>query len=396
MLIFVMQLKKRNKMDFTQEQISSIFDDLANKKEGYQYLLKMSLEAIMRAEREQFNQSHNDSSNGYRISSVFAHKSKMELVIPRSRHHNYYPLILSLIKDQDNESKEMAFELYKAGLTTEQVGGLFGKIYGQTYSKSAISQMMNDAREDVFAWLNRKLDTVYPILYIDATYWHTRRGDSVSNEAYYTILGVKQDRTREVLSIINHPTEGARNWEEAFEELKSRGVKQVQLIVCDGLTGIENVIQKVFPEATIQLCTVHLIRNILAKIKPKDKQHVAKDLKEVLNPEIPKDNAMKGVERLHNMVDKWAKIYPSLKVYKNSRSCFYFNYLNYEVPIRRMIYTTNWIERLNRNYKRTLRMRTSMPSPESVLFLLGSTAMNRNEFNFPIYQFTLTEKLNFL
>src|SRR5690606_18186931 len=120
------------------------------------------------------------------------------------------------------------------------------------------------------------------------------------------------------------------------------------------------------------------------------------DLKEVLNPEMLKDNAIKGVERMHKLVDKWAKIYPSLKVYKNNRSYLYFNYLNYEVPIRRMIYTTNWIERLNRNYKRTLRMRTSMPSPESVLFLLGSTAMNRNEFNFPIYQFTLTKKLNFL
>src|SRR5690606_27642699 len=152
----------------------------------------------------------------------------------------------------------------------------------------------------------------------------------------------------------------------AFEELKSRGVKQVQLIVCDGLTGIENTIQKVFPQATIQLCTVHLTRNILAKIKPKDKQEVIKDLKEVLNPEILKDNAIKGVERMHKLVDKWAKIYPSLKVYKNNRSYLYFNYLNYEVPIRRMIYTTNWIERLNRNYKRTLRMRTSMPSPESV------------------------------
>jgi len=396
-LIFELQQKKATRMDFTQEQISSIFDELANKKEGYKHLLKMSLEAIMRAEREQFNLNHDDSSNGYRLSSVFAHKSKIELVIPRSRHHNYYPLILSVIKDQDNKSKELAFEPYKSGLTTEQVGELFGKIYEYTYSKSAISQMMQNARTDVFAWLDRKLDAVYPILYIDATYWPTRRADSgVSNEAYYTILGVKQDRTREVLSVINHPTEGAKNWEDAFEALKKRGVNQVQLVVCDGLTGIENTIQKVFPKATIQLCTVHLMRNILAKIKPKDKQQVADDLKAALNPEIETDTAIKGVERLHKMVDKWVKFYPSLKAHKNSRSHFYFNYLNYEVPIRRMIYTTNWIERLNRNYKRTLRMRTSMPSPESVLFLLGSVAMSRKEFKFPIYQFSLTKKLNFI
>ena len=129
-------------MNFTQEQMSEIFDEIANKKDGYRHLLKLSLESIMKAERNEFNIEHSDSSNGYRISSVFAHKSKLELIIPRSRHHNFYPLILALIKDQDNESKELAFELYRAGLTTEQVGDMFGKIYGQTYSKASISSMM--------------------------------------------------------------------------------------------------------------------------------------------------------------------------------------------------------------------------------------------------------------
>ncbi len=384
-------------MTFTQEQISVLYDEIANGQGGYQHLLKLSLEAIMRAEREQFNDQHNDSSNGYRLRRVFAHKSKLELVIPRTRHHNYYPLILSLIKDQDNESKEMAFELYKSGLTTEQVGELFGKIYGHVYSKSAIRQMMHQARSDVFAWMERKLESVYPILYIDATYWHTRRADTgVSNEAYYTILAVKQDRTREVIGIVNHPTEGASNWENAFIALKARGLDNVQLVVCDGLTGIENVIQRVFPEATIQLCTVHLTRNILAKVKPTDKQQVANEIKQVLNPENATDKTVDGIKRLHEFVDRWAKTYPSLKIYKQSRAHFYFNYLNYELPIRRMIYTTNWIERLNRNYKRTLRMRSAMPSPESVLFLIGSTAMNRKEYDYPIHQFSQTQKLLFI
>jgi putative transposase len=388
--------KQESIMNFTQEQICSIFDELANEKEGYRSLLKMSLEAIMRAEREQFKAVHDDSSNGYRLSSVFAHKSKLELVIPRTRHHNYYPLILSIIKDQDNESKELAFELYKSGLTTEQVGELFGKIYGHSYSKTAISEMMHAARIDVRQWLERKLDAIYPIIYIDATYWHTRRENTgVSNEAYYTILGVRQDRTREVLSIINHPTEGASNWEDAFNSLQERGVQKVSLIVCDGLAGIENVIQKVFPKATIQLCTVHLTRNILAKVKPKDKRQIAYELKEVLNPDNAKDIPQDGINRLHGMVDRWIKTYPSLKIYKGTRVHFYFNYLHYEVPVRRMIYTTNWVERLNRNYKRTLRMRSAMPSPESVLFLLGSTAMCRKEFSYPIYQFSQTQKLDF-
>ncbi|MBL7789314.1 MAG: IS256 family transposase [Chitinophagales bacterium] len=382
-------------MNFTQEQMSEIFDEIAKKKDGYRELLKLSLESIMKAERQEFNKKHSDSSNGYRLSSVFAHRSKLELVIPRSRHHNFYPLILALIKDQDNESKELAFELYRAGLTTEQVGSMFNKIYGQSYSKAAISSMMQTAREDVFAWLERELEEEYPIIYIDATYWHTRRDDSVSNEAYYTILAVKKDTTREVLSIVNHPTEGSSNWEEAFLALKKRGMKKVQLVVCDGLQGIENVIKSVFPQAIVQLYTVHLTRNILAKVKPKHKAEVAADLKVVLNPDNPKDTPKQGIAKFHDFIDKWLKVYPSLNTYNAPRYHLYFNYLLYETDIRRMIYTTNWIERLNRTYKRTLRMRSSMPSPESVLFLIGSTAMDRKEYSYPIYQFKNSSKIKF-
>jgi len=384
-------------MDFTQEQNSELFTTIANKKDGYRILLQQSLEAIMRAERSQFNEVNTDYGNGYRFSKVCVHNGKMELMIPRSRNHNFYPLILALIKDQNKESEALAFELYKSGLTTEQVGKLFGKLYDHHYSKSAISQMMQSARQDVFAWLDRKgLDTIYPVIYIDATFWPTRRENEVSNEAYYTILGVKQDTTREVLSIVNHPTEGSSNWEDALNQLKQRGVEKIELVVVDGLNGIEDVINRVYPEAKIQLCTVHLARNIVSKVKPVDKPQVVSDLKTILDPEQTEDSLTKGIIRFNDFVKKWQSKYPSFKQYLKPRYSLYFTYLNYEKEIRRMIYTTNWIERLNRNYKRTLRMRSSMPSPESVLFLLGSVSMDRLEYRYPIYQFKLTTKLSFL
>ena len=371
-------------MNFTQTQITEILDEIANGKNGYQELLKLSLESIMRSERNEFNKEQSDVSNGYRLGSILGHGGKLELSIPRSRHHNFYPLILALVKEQNEECKTLAYELYSSGLTTDQIGSLFDKIYGHQYSKSSISNMMSNARMDVQSWLNRKLEKRYPIIYIDATYWHTRRLDSVSSEAYYTILAVREDRTREVLSVINHPTEGSSNWREEFENLKARGLEEINLVVSDGLQGIENAVAKVFPMATVQLCTVHLTRNILAKVKPCDKQLIAKDLKDVLDPSDPNDNASKGHKRFTDFINNWVKKYPSLKTYLLPRNKLYFNYLNYHVEIRRMIYTTNWIERLNRNYKRTLRMRSSMPSPESVVFLLASVAVRRNEYKMPI------------
>lgn len=380
-------------MNFTQSQITEILDEIANGKNGYQQLLQLSLESIMRAERNEFNAEHSDSSNGYRFSSVLGHGGKLELAIPRSRHHNFYPMILALIKDQNEESKNLAYELYSSGLTTLQIGSLFDKIYGHHYSKSSISNMMLEAKADMNAWLTRDLEKRYPIIYIDATYWHTRRIDEVSSEAYYTILAVKEDRTREVLSIVNHPNEGANNWKEAFEALKQRGLETINLFVCDGLQGIENIIAEVFPMAVTQLCTVHLTRNILAKVKPTDKQEIANQMKEVLNPTNPKDTINDGYDRFIKFINKWIKKYPNFKTYLAPRYKLYFNYLNYHVEIRRMIYTTNWIERLNRNYKRTLRMRSAMPNPESVVFLLASVASRRSEYSKPIYQFIHEPKL---
>ncbi|MGI6320666.1 MAG: IS256 family transposase [Bacteroidales bacterium] len=382
-------------MNFTQEQITEILIDFSSKKSnGYQLILKIAIEALMRAEREEFKELNSDVSNGFRKRSVYSNGYSIELAVPRTRANNFYPLILALINDQDEELAKIVSELYCSGLTTEQVGNIVEKVYGRNYSKSRISSLMDNSRIDVQDWLNRRLNAEYPIIYIDATFWYTRRDGAVSSEAYYTILGVKSDMTREVLAIVNHPTEGSENWEAVLRTLKERGAKGVKLVVSDAINGIENSITAVFPEAKHQLCTVHLMRNIYSKVKPEDRVEVTQDLKEVLNPDNKDDTQIAGYERFVRFLDKWGEKYTSLKRMKaNPRYSQYFTYLNYHVSIRRMIYTTNWIERLNRNYKRTLRMRTSMPSPESVIFLLGSVAMRRKEFDYPIYQFKHETKL---
>ena len=187
-------------MDFTQEQITTILSDFSSKKEnGYETILKIALESLMRAEREEFKELNPDVSNGFRKRSVYSNGYSIELAVPRTRNNNFYPLILALIRDQNEELAQIVNELYCSGLTTDQVGDIVEKVYGRNYSKSRISSMMESSRLDVQDWLNRTLDAEYPIIYIDATFWYTRRDKTVSSEAYYTILGVKSDRTRDVL-----------------------------------------------------------------------------------------------------------------------------------------------------------------------------------------------------
>lgn len=198
-------------MEFTQEQMSEIISSLTNGKEGFQELIRLGMESLMKSERKIYNSQTDDVSNGYRDRRVCHGGQMFEIRVPRSRESNFYPVLLGVLKDQEAEVQRLICSLYAQGLTTKQVSDISEEFYGKHYSKSQVSRLLDTARGDVSAWLNRRLDARYPIVYIDATYVATRRNDSVSNKAYYVILGVKEDRTREVLSIVNFPTESASN-----------------------------------------------------------------------------------------------------------------------------------------------------------------------------------------
>jgi putative transposase len=276
--------------------------------------------------------------------------------------------------------EELAFKLYGSGLTTEQVGDIFKDLYGKHYSTSQVSRMFEYARKDVKQWLERALEDYYPIIYIDATYISTRRIESVSKEAYYTVLGVKGDRTREVLSIINLPTESKEGWKFVFEQLRKRGVKKVDLVVSDAFVGIEEAVSSVYSGASHQFCVFHLKKNVLSQVKPRDKKFVESALEEVFVTDNKEDSINKGWQRWIEFIEKYKNKYPVFERFKSDRYRYYFTYLKYDYRIRSMLYTTNWLERLHRDFKRTTRMRGALPNPQATILLLGYVAMNKKAY----------------
>lgn len=368
-------------MRFTQPQINEIFESLLEKEEGLNAVLKLTLETLMKMERSEYKKENADYSNGYRSRKAFGDKKMLELRVPRTRSGGFYPVILGLLKNQQEEARTLAFNLYKSGLTTDQVGDIFDQLYGKHYSTSQVSRMFDGAREEIKTWLERSLEDYYPIIYIDATFISTRRVDSVSKEAYYTILGVRSDRTREVLGVFNFPTEGSSQWVSIFNQLKKRGVKNIDLVISDSLTGIEDAVWKCFSQSEVQLCTVHLLRNYLKEAKPKHKKELAEDFKNVFRSEDRRDTKEEAKERFKAFCDKWATYYPYFeRQKKNPRIDLYFTYIGYDYRIHTMIKTTNWIERLNRDFKRTTRMRGALPSPEATLLLLGAVARDKKAY----------------
>jgi transposase-like protein len=160
-------------------------------------------------------------------------------------------------------------------------------------------------------------------------------------------------------------------------------------MVSDGLTSIENAFAKVFPGTPHQLCVFHFKKNITSLFPYKLRSQINDELKEVFRLETNTDTPIDGYNRLQIFINNWVSKYPTLKSYRNERNIYYFTYTQFPASIQRMIYSTNWIERLNRDYKRTLKMRGALPSPESVLFLIGSVAMEKTygcySYKIPIF-----------
>lgn len=352
-------------------------------KNGLHDLLEIMLESMMVAERSEFlSNSPGNKGNGYRPGTAYGSGKKLEFRIPRDRYGNFHPQILAILRDQEEECDRLAGVLYTKGLTQEQVGDVFEQIYGQHYSKSSISRMVENVRTQVSGWLERSLEEYYPVVFVDCVHIKVHRRRSVASEAFYVALAVTGEGRREVLSITNMPVESATGWGEIFDSLKSRGVRKIGLMVADGLTGLDTVIGEKFPGTPLQRCVTHLKRGMFAKVRHGDKAALAADLRDVFRTGQRDYTVELAWRRWQEMCDRWGKDYLSIRRMRdNADYKAYMTYLNYAPEIQSMIYTTNWIERLNRDFRRVTRMRTAMPNEESVLTLMGSVAMDHRAFD---------------
>jgi len=344
-------------------------------------VLEITRNAMMKHERSlHLEESQGNKANGYRPGRVYGHGKLLELRIPRDRNGEFYPKVLALLRSQQAETDRLVSALYGQGLSQSQVGNVFERLYGRQYSSSQIGRMIEWMHEDVNRWNSRVLEAYHPIVFIDALWVNVRR-DSVRKEAFYVVLGVKEDRTREVLAIAHQPSESATGWEMLLEELVGRGVNTIGLIVADGLAGLEEAVARVYPKADFQRCVTHVKRRLLARVRSEDKSELAEDLRGVFATDLPGDSPDQGWQRWQECCGKWQVKYRRFAQLKTDP--FYlrcFSYLNYDRRIRSMIYTTNWIERLNKDFRRVLKVRNSMPNEDSVITLLGTVAMDKKAY----------------
>ena len=382
-------------MLLTKEQISEQMRKHAEKKNVFNDLMEIMLESMMFAERSEFlSENPGNKGNGYRPGHSYGQGKRLEFRIPRDRYGNFHPRILAILRDQEEECDRLAGVLYTKGLTQDQVSDVFDQIYGEHYSKSSISRMVECVRIQVNEWLERGLEEYYPVVFVDCVHIKIHRKRSVASEAFYVALAVTEEGTREVIYIGNMPVESATGWGEIFDALKDRGLKRIGLMVADGIKGLDGVIGEKFPGTPLQRCVTHLKRNMFAKVRHGDKAALAADLRDIFRTG-QRDYTMETAwSKWQDMCERWGKDYLSIKRLRDDSDYkAYLTYLNYAPEIQGMIYTTNWIERLNRDFRRVTRMRTAMPKEESVLALMGSVAMDHKAFDRALPNINVDKKL---
>ena len=392
-------MQEETQLKLSKKQLQSIINLEVAKQDGLNDLFSMMINGLMLSERKLFLDNNEDAANkgnGYRKASRSGIGSRLSLSIPRDRLGVFKPVLLGLLDQQEEQVKSLCFELYGKGLTTRQIEDIIESIYGSSYSKSNISRITTDFGALISSWLSRSLDNYYPIIYIDAIHVKVRR-DRVATEAFYVLLGLKEDLTREVLSIINIPQESASGWEEVLIRIKQRGVDRVGLFVFDDLTGLDTVIGKVFSASLQQKCVLHFQRNLNKNIRVVDRKEFSRELSNVFDPDNIDYRADQAVLKLKEVLNKWSKSYPKLKTIAHRADLeLIFTYLQFDYRIRRMIYTTNWIERLNKSFRRTLNMRNALPTPQAAITLIGFVAMEMGEktYSYPITNFRFDQNFN--
>ncbi|WP_007507620.1 IS256 family transposase [Pseudofrankia saprophytica] len=335
-------------------------------------LTKMVLEKALAAElsshlgyeaHDPAGRDGGNSRNGTRTKTVVTEIGPVEIDVPRDRDGTFTPTIVAKRQRRLGGVEDLVVSLVAKGLTTGEVQAHLAEIYGTTVSRQQVSDITDRVIEGMEAWRARPLDAVYAVVFIDAIMVKIRDGQ-VANRPIYAAIGVTADGERDILGLwAGTGGEGAKHWQLVLTDLKNRGVADVLILVCDGLTGLPDAVAQVWPDTIVQTCIVHLLRNSFRYASKRDWPALARDLKPVYT--APTEAA--ALDRFADFSAIWEKKYPAIiRLWENAWAEF-VPFLRFDAEIRTVIATTNAIESLNSRFRRSVKARGHFPNEQAAL-----------------------------
>jgi transposase-like protein len=357
-----------------------------------------TLEVLMQIERKEYlDNTINDKGNGF-YSRAFKTLTRNSMIIdiPRTRTGSFKPELLELVRINQEQVDHFCLSLYQKGMTTRDVEDLMESFFGESVSHSKVSYLAEAFNEIRLNWLNTSLQSKYLVIFCDCIFITVRRYDRYENEAVYLCFGVREDCKRELLALEINPSESSSFWEDVLIDLKKRGVGEIDLIVSDGLSGMKDTILKCFNGSNHQSCAVHKMRNILKRVSHKEKEAVAEDLKEIFDNFDVTSTKEQAINKCKLFIEKWRCKYDFSKYFREDELDSLFKYIEYAPEVRRMIYTTNSIENLNRVIRKATKNKLSFESPERLLdyvFMVIKDFEDRNWMKYPVHEFNNFRKI---
>jgi putative transposase len=306
-----------------------------------------------------------NSRNGKRSKTVLTGTvGQVDLEVPRDRDGTFEPVIVKKRQRRVSDVDEIVLSLYAKGLTTGEISAHFAQIYGASVSKDTVSRITDRVIEEMQSWSSRPLEAVYAAVFIDAIMVKIRDGQ-VGNRPVYAAIGVDLDGHKDILGMWAGDGDGesAKFWMAVLTELKNRGVRDTFFVVCDGLKGLPNSVNAIWPMATVQTCIIHLIRGSFRYASRKYWDELSRDLK----PIYQGVNADAAATALEGLEEKWGTRYPAMiRLWRNAWAEF-IPFLDYDLEIRAVICSTNAIESLNARYRRAVKARGHFPTEQAAM-----------------------------
>ncbi len=352
-------------------------------------LIKQLTEAALEAELEShLAQEIRNRKNGKSSKRMKSGVGEFELEVPRDRNGTFEPQIVK--KHQTHMSDQIEqkiLSLYALGNSYSQIRGHLEEIYGVSFSTASISAVTDKIVPLLKEWQQRPLEAIYPFVWLDAIHYKVKEEGRYVAKAVYTILGVDLGGKKEVLGLYLSESEGANFWLQVLTDLNNRGVKDILIASVDGLSGFPEAINAIFPKTEIQLCIVHQIRNSLKYVASKNQKEFAKDLKGIYQA-VSKEAAETELDRLE---EKWGAKYPIVIQSWRNKWENLSNYFKYPEDIRRIVYTTNIIESVHRQFRKLTKTKGAFPNENSLLKLLYLGIQNaQKKWTMPIRNWSLT------
>ncbi len=353
-------------------------------------LIKQLTEAALQAELESHltREINKNRKNGKSTKTMKSSVGEFELDIPRDRNGSYEPQIVK--KHQTHMSdhiEQKILSLYALGNSYSQISEHIEEMYGIEFSKATISAVTDKVIPLLKEWQQRPLESIFPFVWLDAIHYKIKENGRYISKAVYTILGVGLNGKKEILGLYLSENEGANFWLQVLTDLNNRGVQDILIASVDGLKGFPEAIKAIFPNTEIQLCIVHQIRNSIRYVASKNQKEFMKDLK-LIYQSISKEAA--EIE-LDNLEEKWGKRYPIvIQSWKNKWENL-SSYFKYPEDIKRIIYTTNIIESVHRQFRKLTKTKGAFPNENSLLKLLYMGIQNASKkWTMPIRNWSLT------